>query len=122
MSNLTLPAMTYESLDRVLGTASQKKLAYATTAHRTSDSIIVCHHGNRIATLTSQGVVDIEHAGWNSVTTANRCNRILLDNAPGTDYRIAIRRGILSVTMGTAHKRLYRVVIDSRDGSVVPLI
>lgn len=93
MSNLNLPKMSFDNLNRLLGNRTAKTLAYATTAERDGDrTIIVRHHGNAIATI-SDDVVTLSTAGWHSRTTANRLNAILAAlELPGR-YGIGITQG-----------------------------
>ena len=99
MSNLKLPSMTYDSLAEKLRGASERTIAYKTKAIQYDVdglSIGVTHHDHLIAIVHPNGV-QLVHAGWNSVTTSARMNRVLCDNLPGTEYRVGIRQGILSL-------------------------
>lgn len=91
MSNLNLPSMKYSDLvSSLVMLSSERKLAYATTAQRTGDVVEIRHHGNVIATL-APGMIKVDTCGWDSMTTASRLNRIVVDN--GLPYRISIRKG-----------------------------
>lgn len=92
MSNLNLPTMSYTNLDKVLTDSgkSRVKLAYATDAMRVGRGIAVLHHDNMIATLAPDAI-QVDTCGWDSVTTANRLNRILVDS--GLPYRVSIKQG-----------------------------
>lgn len=95
MSNLTLPKLTVAALNKSM-TRGDKKLAFATTAHRTWNdaeadyNYHIAHHDNGIATIGCD-FIQISHAGWNSTTTANRLNHILIDN--GIPFRVNIQHG-----------------------------
>lgn len=85
MSNLTLPKLTASNLHKLVKRNGERKLAYATTAERIwNDSeaeynYIIRHHSNAIAVIGCDSV-KMTHCGYNTVTTANRLNRILIDN------------------------------------------
>ena len=85
MSNLTLPRMTYVTLNGMLHNADLRgnrtvKLAYETTASRGQDgNVVVYHHGNPIAEI-GEDYFTLDNAGWHSRTTADRLNAILRDN------------------------------------------
>jgi hypothetical protein len=98
MSNLKLPTLTYGNLDRLLGNKQGTALAYATTAERLGDSIIVRHHGSPIVSLT-EGIVALSKAGYNSQTTTQRLHKVLKDN--NIIEGIGIRQGITSVLLGS---------------------
>ena len=92
MSNLKLPTLTYGNLDRLLGTKPSRELAYATTAERLGDSIIVRHHGSPIVSLTEGQLIAVSKAGYNSSTTTRRLHQALKDN--NIVEGIGIRQGI----------------------------
>lgn len=85
MSNLTLPKMTYVTLNGMLANNEAKlrhgalKIAYQTHITRHDGAVTVYHHGNPIAELTEHSIT-ISGSGWNSRTTADRLNAILRDN------------------------------------------
>lgn len=87
MSNLTLPRMTFATLNGMLSNARLKgqwrvKLAYETTAEYSSmqdQTIIIRHHGNPIAEI-GRDFFTLSGSGWNSRTTATRLATILKDN------------------------------------------
>lgn len=87
MSNLKLPTMTHDNLSKLLGGRSAKTLAYATTAERSGDSIIIRQHGNAIAELTPSQVT-VDTCGYDTSTTANRLRTIMHDNSLGYYVRI----------------------------------
>lgn len=94
MSNLKLPELTYDNLNRLLGNRDAKTIAYATTAQRdvTEDCITVCHHGNPIAHFYGDWeVVHVSNAGWHSPTTTARIHAVLTDN--GTGWGCGIKKG-----------------------------
>lgn len=100
MTNLKLPNMGYKALaDSLAGKSGRVTLAYKTQA-MVFDSgpgyaeIEVYHHGNRIAVLSPFSVW-LGNANWHSVTTANRLNRIAVDN--GLPIRVAIRQGTMTI-------------------------
>lgn len=111
MSNLSLPKMTFVTLNAMLSNAeeagrqSQLKIAYETTIERGA-GIVVRHHGNPIAAI-GRDFFTLGNGGWNSVTTANRLNHILRDNQTilptdptATDrlwYSAACRQGSLAI-------------------------
>jgi hypothetical protein len=65
-------------------------VGYATTASVEGDAVVVRHHGSVIATI-SRREVEVDNAGYDSVTTAHRIDRVLVDNATGA--RCFIRNG-----------------------------
>lgn len=84
MRNLKLPSLKY-------GQVKPGKLCYATEA--TVDSTgwhAVYHHASLIATVEADSVY-ISTAGYDSSTTVDRIDRVLLDNEVG--YRVALRKG-----------------------------
>lgn len=105
MSNLKLPTLTYLNLNRLLGRKHGITLAYATTAERHGDSIVVRHHGSPIVSLTD-GFVALSKAGYNSSTTSRRLHKALKDN--NIDESIGIRQGITSVVLGNKSKPMPR--------------
>lgn len=88
MSNLKLPVMSYDVLSTMSGT-----IAYATTVSQYDDHVAIFHHGHLIGEVW-QGGVWLSTAGYDTATTTARLNRILIDNLPGTPYRIALRNGV----------------------------
>lgn len=92
MSNLKLPTLTFDSLDRLITDRAgnpaykSKTVAYATTIERCDfgdgDHFVVKHHGSPIAAI-SQDEVLVTCAGWTSVTTLARVNAVLRDNRTG---------------------------------------
>jgi hypothetical protein len=111
MTNLSLPALTYANLDRLLGKRASKTIGYATVVHRAphlTDSfgkhLVVTHHGNQIASLTSYNVVAVSKAGWDSNTTAHRLHRILKDN--GIAESVGVRKGCVSILRDRAIRPL----------------
>lgn len=98
MSNLKLPTLTWHALECITAGRPTVTVAYKTTVTANADGMFgtfaIRHHGNLIAYvgLTS---IQLVHAGWNSVTTANRLNRVCVDN--GVNVRVGIRQGILSL-------------------------
>lgn len=94
MSNLNLPNMSYESLrDTPAG-----KLAYATTLTHVQGSdtghFLECqvrHHGNLIARIRKDEI-EISNCGWHSPTTANRLNKVAVDNRAGS---VGIKDGMM---------------------------
>ena len=116
MSNLNLPKLTYSHLSEVLGHRDQKQLAYATDVVRYGDELRIKHHGTTIAILTAD---QVRIGGvYDSRTTADRCHRILRDNAPHTDFNIGITKGELCLRRGREARPFSRVVIDSASGIV----
>lgn len=96
MSNLKLPTMTYSNLHTLLKRSgkSRVKIAYATEIVQEPLSIAVVHHNSIIARIYSGGqpaTVQVDTCGWDSMTTASRLNKIVVDN--GLPYRISIRKG-----------------------------
>lgn len=89
MSNLKLPTLDFDSLDRLITDRAgnpaytSKTVAYATTVERCNigddDYFIVKHHGSSIASVSRDEVM-VTCAGWTSVTTLHRVNAVLLDN------------------------------------------
>ena len=92
MSNLTLPTLTYDNLNRLLGNRDAKNVAYATAAIREeSGAITITHHHNPIARLDSKGYIQVSNAGWHSPTTTARIHAVLTDN--GTGWGCGIKGG-----------------------------
>lgn len=125
MSNLSLPKMTYVTLSGMLSNAEAKgkfnplKIAYETTIERLPRTvngtpryvILVRHHRNPIAEI-GPDYFTLDNAGWHSVTTANRLNRILRDNQtvlpndPNTDrlwYFVHVKRGEMLLSGRNVH-------------------
>lgn len=112
MSNLTLPRLTFVTLNGMLSNARQKgshrvKLAYETyVTYGNEGEVVIEHHGSEIARLTSD-TIRLTNAGWHSRTTSMRMNRVLTDNSatPAVDfdgctrYYVAIRDGLTVVLM-----------------------
>ena len=92
MSNLNLPALNFNSLDRLITDRAghpaytSKTVAYATTVERCNfgqgDYFIVKHHGSSIASV-SRDEVQVTCAGWASLTTLTRVSAVLRDNCTG---------------------------------------
>lgn len=92
MSNLKLPTLTFDSLDRLITTRAgkpaytSKTVAYATTVERCDfgdgDHFVVKHHGSPIAAISRDEVL-VTCAGWTSVTTLARVQAVLRDNRTG---------------------------------------
>lgn len=74
-SKQNMPA-TYHALDAYLGSRRARTIAHNTTAERAAEHIIVRLHGNEIARLCPRSV-RVRDAGWRTVTTKDRLNRIL---------------------------------------------
>ena len=74
-SKQNMPA-TYHALDAYLGSRRARTIAHNTTAERDGRNIIVRLHGHKIATVTPT-LVGVRDAGWRTVTTKDRLNRIL---------------------------------------------
>lgn len=98
MSKLKLPSLKHADLDASLGERHHKTIAYETDAVRVAynDNITLLHHGTPIATI-SPSSVHILNSGWNSVSTSARQNKALVDNVGTTEYRVAVRRGFISL-------------------------
>ena len=90
MSNLNLPNMSRENLLAILGTRYDKKIAHNTVAEKMPGGVRVRYHGNNIAELTETRVW-LSSAGWDTVTTSTRLDKIATDN--GLPVRLAIRQG-----------------------------
>lgn len=91
MSNLNLPALDFDSLDRLMTDrhgkpVDSKTIAYATTCQRRNigdgDYFIIQHHGASIASV-SRDEVQVTCAGWTSLTTLARVSAVLRDNCTG---------------------------------------
>ena len=92
MSNLQLPALDFDSLDRLITDRAgrpaytSKTVAYATTIERCNfgqgDYFIVQHHGSSIASISRDEVM-VTCAGWTSLTTLARVSAVLRDNHTG---------------------------------------
>lgn len=92
MSNLKLPALDFDSLDRLITDRAgnpaytSKTVAYATTIERCNfgqgDYFIVKHHGSSIASISRDEVM-VTCAGWTSLTTLTRVSAVLRDNRTG---------------------------------------
>lgn len=92
MSNLKLPALDFDSLDRLITDRAgnpaytSKTVAYATTIERCNfgqgDYFIVKHHGSSIASVSRDEVM-VTCAGWTSLTTLARVSSVLRDNRTG---------------------------------------
>lgn len=92
MSNLKLPALDFDSLDRLITDRAghpaytSKTVAYATTVERCNigaeDYFLVKHHGSSIASVTPDEVM-VTCAGWTSLTTLARVCAVLIDNRTG---------------------------------------
>lgn len=139
MSNLTLPKMTYVTLNNLILNAYARnkrfngtlKIAYETTIERSTDkSIVVRHHGNPIAHMFDDGhsaFITISGSGWNSQTTANRLSHILRDNQtivqPGFDrlyYSVSSRdnkKEFGLFLIGWNHETKVRNIRDIQHGS-----
>jgi hypothetical protein len=102
MTNLKLPTLTWHTLDRIAGGRSTATIGYKTTVTANADGMFgtfaIRHHGNVIA-YVGLTRVQLVHAGWDSITTAHRLNRVCVDN--GLDVRVGIRQGILSLMRGS---------------------
>lgn len=92
MSNLNLPNMSRENLLAILGTRYNKKIAHNTMAEKMPGGVRVRYHGNTIAELTENRDW-IGNAGWSTVTTSQRLNRIAQDN--NLPIVLAIRQGVM---------------------------
>jgi hypothetical protein len=100
MSNLKLPALDFDSLDRLITDRAghpayiSKTVAYATTVERVNigaeDYFLVKHHGSSIASITPTRV-QVTCAGWSSRTTVTRVSAVLQDN--GTGWSCGIKNG-----------------------------
>ena len=75
LSKQDMPA-TYAEIDAYLGSRHARTIANNTTAERDGQHIIVRLHGNAIARLCPRSV-RVSDAGWQTVTTKDRLNRIL---------------------------------------------
>ena len=82
MNRRNMPA-TYKQIDAYLGSKDARTIANNTTARRGESSdasatpiISVYLHGHEIATLASRWI-GIRDAGWQTVTTKDRLNRLL---------------------------------------------
>lgn len=92
MSNLKLPALDFDSLDRLITDRAgnpayiSKTVAYATTVERCNfglgDYFIVQHHESSIASVSRDEVM-VTCAGWTSLTTLTRVSAVLADNRTG---------------------------------------
>lgn len=92
MSNLNLPALDFDSLDRLIADRAghpaytSKTVAYATTVERCNfgqgDCFSVKHHGSSIASVSPVEVM-VTCAGWTSLTTLARVSAVLRDNRTG---------------------------------------
>ena len=76
MNRRNMPA-TYKQIDAYLGSKDARTIANNTTARRYKDSVTVALHGNDIAVLFEDGRIMVTSAGWQTVTTKDRLNRIL---------------------------------------------
>jgi len=98
MTNLKLPSLTWHSLERLTGGRARATIGYKTTATANADGMFgtfaIRHHGSIIAYVGIDRV-QLRHAGWDSITTAHRLNRVCVDN--GLSVRVGIRQGILSL-------------------------
>lgn len=89
MSNLILPRMNYETLSELATNGDQwKKIAYATYVRVNNGDVSVKHHDSTIATITRNGDIYLDNNGYESCTTANRLDKILLENSGR--YRVGI--------------------------------
>lgn len=128
MSNLTLPKMTYVTLNGMLANYAARghgearlKIAYATHIERYDGAVTVYHHGNAIAHIAEHSFT-LSGSGWNSPTTATRLAQILKDNQtpvqPGFDrlfYSVSSRNnrreyGLFIV--GWNHETKLRLIKD----------
>ena len=116
MSNLKLPELTYSHLSKVLGNRAVRQLAYATDVVRDGDELQLKHHGTTIAILSADRVTIL--APYNSRTTADRCHRILRDNARGTEFNIGLTQGLLSLRRGRTSRPYSSVIIETATGNV----
>lgn len=92
MSNLKLPALDFDSLDRLITNRAgnpaytSKTVAYATTVERgnigAEDYFLIKHHGSSIASVSRDEVM-VTCAGWTSLTTLARVSAVLRDNRTG---------------------------------------
>ena len=110
MSNLKLPSLAYNKLDKFLPPLKEgqkwgnlKKLGYQTWAYRDgADTIVIRHHDTEIATLTLWTVA-IHPRGYNSSTTTARLHRVMVDNGLWgrfttlNAFGVAIRQGQTSI-------------------------
>ena len=94
MSNLKLPTLTRANLISEYRLVNSKPvtLAYATQARLTIDGAVqIAHHGSTIATLHKDGSIELDTAGYDSMTTAARLHKVVVDN--GTPWKVGIRQG-----------------------------
>ena len=87
MSNLNLPALTFDSLETLMtnrhgNMIDGKTIAYATTCQRGTGNFVILHHGSPIAVI-SRDEVQVTCAGWTSLTTLARVSAVLRDNHTG---------------------------------------
>lgn len=79
MALAKLPTLTYESLNGLLGEKSGAKIGHATTARRLGEFIEIAHHGSPIAVLYPDNSARVSLAGWGSMSTIGRVNKVLVD-------------------------------------------
>lgn len=110
MSNLRLPSLKWSDV-HAFGSGT---LAYATTADVTNAGAVIQHHGSTIALLAPQPngglAIAVTNAGWDSMTTTARMDRVLQDN--GVPWRVVIRNGrttLLTSDLSIAARGLERV-------------
>ncbi len=119
MSNLKLPAMNYGNLNRLVGDRYKKRVAHNTHATAYDTHVSVYYHDNFIGEVWNGGVY-LNTAGWHTQTTTARLNRMLVDNLPGTSYRVGIRNGeVCLVSVNDKTRIPFRDVIVYDDGTIV---
>lgn len=86
MRGLTLPPMTFVTLNGMLRNAALKgqhelQIAYATSIEYATDgNVVVKHHGTPIAHI-GRTWFTLSHAGWHTSTTTDRLDKIIVDNS-----------------------------------------
>jgi len=89
-------------------------IGYATTA--LWDGVIagIYHHGNQIAALTKETIA-LTHCGFDSNTTRDRLDQIVLANYPNQNYRVCKNRGRISlIANGSAPIAFDTVTLERR--------
>ncbi len=123
MSNLKLPNLSYSNLQEILSTKSRVRIAYATEVMRAyvgkQESMVLLHHDNIIASMPDADTLYIDNHGWHSRTTAQRIDRILMDNGFGPQVRVGIRQGEMATLDGydlSIQHKGFRTVTAKRNG------
>jgi hypothetical protein len=89
-------------------------LGYATQALWDGTIAGIYHHGNQIAALTKD-TISLTHCGYDSNTTRDRLDQIVMANYPNREYRVCKNRGRISlVANGSAPVAFDTVTLERK--------